>query len=126
MTGLVCPTCRKPSKEWGMDSVSLVCTNSECARRYRRLHPEIPLVVKGDFEPVLAFDVAGDLEPFEALPDKQWIAQDDVSWEARLRRVGLRTVARVDGIEWVLHHHRRLRSSFTLHGRVAVREAWPD
>lgn len=57
-------------------------------------------------------------------PDR-WIAETADGWDAALGAVGLRTLRATDGIEWTVRSTDSVRYGYTLHARIAVREAWP-
>lgn len=58
-------------------------------------------------------------------PAARWLSETADGWDAALAAVGLRTLQATDGIEWTVRSTDRVRYGYTLHARVAVREAWP-
>ena len=56
---------------------------------------------------------------------EHWLADSPSEWDRVLAQVGLSTVACMDDIAWVLRQTDRVRFGYTLHARLAVREAWP-
>jgi SAM-dependent methyltransferase len=52
---------------------------------------------------------------------EHWLAEDDAGWDAVLAQLELRTLHRIDDVDWVLHRTDRCRFGYRLHARLAVR-----
>ena len=86
---LVCPECRRPPNYSPIERVTLTCSNPSCAKEYRQLTKEIPIVVPGSFDAILEYDTFGPVDDLGDLPQRiEALAIGDPTWN-RLVRVGM-------------------------------------